>query len=320
MPVVTMRQLLEAGVHFGHQKRRWNPKMKRYIFAERNGIYILDLQQTMSGIESSYKFVRDRVAGGGTILFVATKRQVQETVKEQAERCGMPYVNFRWLGGMLTNFRTMHERIRRMRELEEMISTGSIEGLPKKEALKLRREHEKLQRNLSGLRHLDKTPDAVYILDTKKEEIAVKEAKKLGVPIVAVLDTNCDPDDVDYAIPGNDDAIRSGALLTRIIADAVIEGKSMRPPEMQVTDAGTSPQPPAQVLPGAAAQPKAEWELALEAEEQAASVTGSPEATVPEDAQSEASSEAAEPVAGDEPGDASHPREKDPQAAANPAS
>jgi small subunit ribosomal protein S2 len=255
--------------------------------------------------------VRDRVATGGTILFVATKRQVQETVKEQAERCDMPYVNFRWLGGMLTNFRTMHERIRRMRELEEMISTGSIDGLPKKEGLKLRREHEKLQRNLSGLRHLDKTPDAVYILDTKKEEIAVKEAKKLGVPIVAVLDTNCDPDDVDYAIPGNDDAIRSGALLTRIIADAVIEGKSMRPPEMQVTETGTAPQPPAQVLPGAAAQPKAEWEIALEAEEQAASAT-------PSDA-APAASEPTEPVAGDEPGDASHPREKDPQAAATPS-
>jgi small subunit ribosomal protein S2 len=325
MPVVTMRQLLEAGVHFGHQKRRWNPKMKRYIFAERNGIYILDLQQTMSGIEKAYTFVRDRVATGGTILFVATKRQVQETVKEQAERCEMPYVNFRWLGGMLTNFRTMHERIRRMRELEEMISTGSIEGLPKKEGLKLRREHEKLQRNLSGLRHLDKTPDAVYILDTKKEEIAVKEAKKLGVPIVAVLDTNCDPDDVDYAIPGNDDAIRSGALLTRIIADAVIEGKSMRPPEMQVqTEAGTAPPPPTQILPGAAAQPKAEWELALEAEEEAApasSSTAGAGSDEPASAEAAASDQASqpgtpdEPVKGDEPGDASHPREPDPQGA-----
>ncbi|MDP9224498.1 MAG: 30S ribosomal protein S2 [Actinomycetota bacterium] len=298
MPVVTMRQLLEAGVHFGHQTRRWNPKMKRYIFTERNGIYILDLQQTMSGIEKAYTFVRDRVASGGTILFVATKRQVQETVKEQADRCGMPYVNFRWLGGMLTNFRTMHERIRRMRELEEMIATGSIDGLPKKEALKLRREHDKLQRNLAGLRHLDKTPDAVYILDTKKEEIAVKEAKKLGVPIVAVLDTNCDPDDVDYAIPGNDDAIRSGALLTRIIADAVIEGKSMRPPEMQQPETGAVSQPPAQILPGAAAQPKAEWELELEAEEQAARA------------------EKTEPTSGDEPGDASHPRAPATQSAA----
>jgi small subunit ribosomal protein S2 len=331
MPVVTMRQLLEAGVHFGHQKRRWNPKMKRYIFAERNGIYILDLQQTMSGIEKAYTFVRDRVATGGTILFVATKRQVQETVKEQAERCEMPYVNFRWLGGMLTNFRTMHERIRRMRELEEMISTGSIDGLPKKEGLKLRREHEKLQRNLSGLRHLDKTPDAVYILDTKKEEIAVKEAKKLGVPIVAVLDTNCDPDDVDYAIPGNDDAIRSGALLTRIIADAVIEGKSMRPPEMQVqTEAGAAPPPPTQILPGAAAQPKAEWELALEAEEAApassSDATETPGSDEAAPSAPPASDQAAqpgtpdEPVAGDEPGDASHPREPDPQGAGTPSS
>jgi small subunit ribosomal protein S2 len=315
MPVVTMRQLLEAGVHFGHQKRRWNPKMKRYIFAERNGIYILDLQQTMSGIEKAYTFVRDRVSVGGTILFVATKRQVQETVKEQAERCGMPYVNFRWLGGMLTNFRTMHERIRRMRELEEMIATGSIAGLPKKEALKLRREHEKLQRNLSGLRYLDKTPDAVYILDTKKEEIAVKEAKKLGVPIVAVLDTNCDPDDVDYAIPGNDDAIRSGALLTRIIADAVIEGKSMRPPDLvQADQQGAAPQPPTQILPGAAAQPKAEWELELEAQEQAAQALADGPPPAADGAMDTPSPP--EPVAGDEAGDASHPREADPQGAA----
>ncbi|MEA2507304.1 MAG: small subunit ribosomal protein [Actinomycetota bacterium] len=326
MPVVTMRQLLEAGVHFGHQKRRWNPKMKRYIFAERNGIYILDLQQTMSGIEKAYTFVRDRVSGGGTILFVATKRQVQETVKEQAERCGMPYVNFRWLGGMLTNFRTMHERIRRMRELEEMIATGSIDGLPKKEGLKLRREHEKLQRNLSGLRYLDKTPDAVYILDTKKEEIAVKEAKKLGVPIVAVLDTNCDPDDVDYAIPGNDDAIRSGALLTRIIADAVIEGKSMRPPDMVQADTGAAPLPPTQILPGAAAQPKAEWELELEAEEQADAASGSSAAAGTTEAASGAAAggsgerQPAEPVRGDEVGDASHPREAEPQGAAPQAS
>ncbi|MDQ3956792.1 MAG: 30S ribosomal protein S2 [Actinomycetota bacterium] len=268
MPVVTMRQLLEAGVHFGHQTRRWNPKMKRFIFAERNGIYILDLQQTMSGIEKAYTFTRDLVARGGTVLFVATKRQVQDAVEEQAKRCGMPYVNFRWLGGMLTNFRTIHDRIRRMRELEEMDQTGALDSLPKKEALGLRREYEKLARNLGGLRDLDKQPEAVYILDTKKEEIAVREAKKLGIPIVAVLDTNCDPDDVDYAIPGNDDAIRSGALLTRVIADAVIEGKSMRG-EQPAEAAAAAPAAPADVLPGAAAEPKAEWELQLEAEEQA---------------------------------------------------
>ncbi|MBA2426381.1 MAG: 30S ribosomal protein S2 [Actinobacteria bacterium] len=268
MPVVTMRQLLEAGVHFGHQTRRWNPKMKRFIFTERNGIYILDLQQTMGGIERSYKFIRDLVAGGGTVLFVATKRQVQDAVEDQAKRCGMPFVNFRWLGGMLTNFRTIHERIKRMRELEDMVATGSLDALPKKEALALSREHEKLSRNLGGLTDMDKPPDAIYVLDTKKEEIAVREAKKLGIPIVAILDTNCDPDDVDYAIPGNDDAIRSGALLTRVIADAVIEGKSMRPQTGEDAGEPASTTPPG-VLPGAAAEPKAEWELQLEAEEEA---------------------------------------------------
>ncbi|MDQ3878728.1 MAG: 30S ribosomal protein S2 [Actinomycetota bacterium] len=268
MPVVTMRQLLEAGVHFGHQTRRWNPKMKRFIFTERNGIYILDLQQTMSGIEKSYVFTRDLVASGGTILFVATKRQVQDAVEEQAKRCGMPYVNFRWLGGMLTNFRTIHDRIARMRELEDLINTGSIEGFPKKEGLKLRAEYEKLSRNLGGLRDLSKTPDAVYILDTKKEEIAVREARKLGIPVVAVLDTNCDPDEVDYPIPGNDDAIRSGALLTRIIADAVLEGRSMRPDQPESAPSSSNGAA-AEVLPGAAAEPKAEWELELEREEEA---------------------------------------------------
>jgi small subunit ribosomal protein S2 len=269
MPVVTMRQLLEAGVHFGHQTRRWNPKMKRFIFTERNGIYILDLQLTMGGIESAYRFVRDLVASGGTILFVATKRQMQEAVENEAQRAGMPYVNFRWLGGMLTNFRTIHERIKRMRELEDMVSTGAVDALPKKEGLRLRHEYEKLSRNLTGLKDLDRAPDAVFILDTKKEEIAVREARKLGIPIVAVLDTNCDPDDVDYAIPGNDDAIRSGALLTRIIADAAIEGRSMRPEGAEEAAAASAATAPEEVLPGAAAEPKAEWELQLEAEEAA---------------------------------------------------
>ena len=309
MPVVTMRQLLEAGVHFGHQTRRWNPKMKRFIFTERNGIYILDLQQTMSGIERAYTFVRDLVAGGGTILFVATKKQVQDVVEEQARRCGAPYVNFRWLGGMLTNFRTIHDRIRRMRELEEMVSTGALEGLPKKEGLRLRHEHEKLSRNLSGLRDMDRPPDAVYILDTKKEEIAVREARKLGIPIVAVLDTNCDPDEVDYAIPGNDDAIRSGALLTRIIPDAVIEGKSMRPAGADDQGPAAASQP-ADILPGAAAEPKAEWELQLEAEEEAERRKGA-EAGAPPDAAERDRDSADAP--GDEPGDLSHPRPKGPQ-------
>ena len=276
MPVVTMRQLLEAGVHFGHQTRRWNPKMKRFIFTERNGIYILDLHQTMHGIERAYTFTRDLVAGGGTILFVATKKQVQDAVEDQAKRCGMPYVNFRWLGGMLTNFRTIHDRVKPMRELKDIITTGSIEQFPKKEGLKLTREYEKLARNLGGLKDLDKAPDAIYILDTKKEEIAVREARKLGIPIVAVLDTNCDPDDVDYAIPGNDDAIRSGALLTRIIVDAAIEGKSMRPENSEQPSSSTpAAAKGAEVLPSAAAQPKAEWELQLEAEEATPSGNGS---------------------------------------------
>ncbi|MDQ4065449.1 MAG: 30S ribosomal protein S2 [Actinomycetota bacterium] len=308
MPVVTMRQLLEAGVHFGHQTRRWNPKMKRFIFTERNGIYILDLQQTMTGIERAYTFVRDLVARGGTVLFVATKRQVQDAVEEQARRAGMPYVNFRWLGGMLTNFRTIHDRIKRMRELEEMITSGSIEGFPKKEGLRLRAEHEKLARNLSGLKDLDKAPDAVFILDTKKEEIAVREAKKLGIPIVAVLDTNSDPDDVDFGIPGNDDAIRSGALLTRIIADAVIEGKSLRPPELQEPPAPKAkPAAAGDVLPGAAEEPKAEWELQLEAEEAAERA----QTRVPDQAAELAKEETppSDPP-GDEPGDESHPRPK----------
>jgi small subunit ribosomal protein S2 len=274
MPVVTMRQLLEAGVHFGHQKRRWNPKMKRFIFTERNGIYILDLQQTMSGIEKAYTFTRDLVAKGGSVLFVATKRQVQDVVEEQAIRAGMPYVNFRWLGGMLTNFQTIAKRIQRMNELGEMVEMGSLEGMTKKEALVLRREYEKLHRNLGGLKDLKKLPEAIYILDTKKEEIAVREARKLGIPIVAVLDTNCDPDDVDFGIPGNDDAIRSGSLLTRIVADAVIEGKSMRPAEgekPQEADGGEKPQPKVETLPTAEAQPKAEWEIELEKAEAEAS-------------------------------------------------
>jgi small subunit ribosomal protein S2 len=314
MPVVTTRQLLEAGVHFGHQTRRWNPKMKRFIFTERNGIYILDLQQTVQGIEKAYSFVRDLVAGGGTVLFIATKKQLQDAVAEQADRSGMPYVNFRWLGGMLTNFRTMADRIKRMNELGEMIETGSISSFPKKEQLKLTRQYEKLARNLGGLKNLSKQPDAVFILDTKKEEIAVREAKKLGIPIVAILDTNSDPDDADFGIPGNDDAIRSGALLTRIIADAAIEGRSLRPADGEKPQpAAPAPAKPAEdVLQTAAAEPKAEWELQLEAEEAAASTETpeTPDAGIP--AASGATSDGA-PVAdakGDEPGDLSHPSPK----------
>jgi len=225
MAVVTMRQLLESGVHFGHQTRRWNPKMKRFIFTERNGIYIIDLQQSLAYIDAGYEFVKNTVARGGTILFVGTKRQAQEPVEEQAKRVGMPYVNQRWLGGMLTNFQTMHQRLQRMKELEEVdFDDVSGSGRTKKELLQMRREYDKLSRTLGGVRDMSRTPAAVWIVDTKKEHLAVDEAKKLGIPIVAILDTNCDPDDVDYPIPGNDDAIRSVSLLTRVVADAVAEG------------------------------------------------------------------------------------------------
>jgi small subunit ribosomal protein S2 len=217
MAVVTMRQLLESGLHFGHQTRRWNPKMKRFIFTERNGIYIIDLQQSLSYIDNAYEYVKNTVAKGGTILFVGTKRQAQEPIEEQAKRVGMPYVNQRWLGGMLTNFQTIHQRLNRMKELEEIdFDDVAASGLTKKELLMMRREKEKLERTLGGIRDMAKVPSAVWIVDTNKEHLAVDEARKLGIPIVAILDSNCDPDVVDYKIPGNDDAIRSVTLLTRV--------------------------------------------------------------------------------------------------------
>ncbi|MEO7441916.1 MAG: 30S ribosomal protein S2, partial [Acidimicrobiales bacterium] len=227
MAVVTMKQLLEAGVHFGHQTRRWNPKMKRFIFGERNGIYIIDLNQTLQRIEVAYSYVRNTVAGGGSILFVGTKKQTQDPVATFAAQCGMPYINERWLGGMLTNFSTISGRVKKMTEYERMKVAGDFEAMPKKEALILSRELEKLQRNLGGIRTMTRLPEAVFIIDTKKEHIAVTEANKLGLPIVAVVDTNCDPDVIDYVIPGNDDAIRSGSLMCRVIADAVEEGRYM---------------------------------------------------------------------------------------------
>jgi len=223
-----MKQLLEAGVHFGHQTRRWNPKMKRFIHGERGGIYLIDLHQTLSGIEKSYVFVRDLVANGGTVLFIGTKKQAQDPIQGYAQKCGMPYINQRWLGGMLTNFETISKRVSKMKEYQRMRDSGEFEAMPKKEALLLGRELDKLERNLNGIRNLSRLPDAVFILDTKKEDIAVTEANKLGIPVVAVVDTNCDPDVIQFVIPGNDDAIRSGDLLTRVIADAVIEGKIMR--------------------------------------------------------------------------------------------
>jgi len=254
MAVVTMRQLLESGVHFGHQTRRWNPKMKRFIFTERNGIYIIDLQQSLAYIDAGYEFVKNTVARGGTILFVGTKRQAQEPIEEQAKRVGMPFVNQRWLGGMLTNFQTMHQRLQRMKELEE-IDFDDVAGSnrTKKELLGMSREYAKLSRTLGGIREMTRTPSAVWIVDTKKEHLAVDEAKKLNIPIVAILDTNCDPDDVDFPIPGNDDAIRSVGLLTRVIADAVAEGLLVR--------GGAKTDDPGAELGGE--EPMAAWEREL---------------------------------------------------------
>jgi small subunit ribosomal protein S2 len=228
MAVVSMKQLLDSGVHFGHQTRRWNPKMKRFIFTERNGIYIIDLQQTLGYIDNAYEFVKQTVAHGGSIMFVGTKRQAQEVVAEQAQRVGMPFVNQRWLGGMLTNFQTVHKRLQRLKELEDMEQTGVLVSLSKKEQLVLSREKAKLERSLGGIRDMQKVPSAIWIIDTKKEHIAVGEARKLGIPVVAILDTNCDPDEVDFKIPGNDDAIRSITVLTRVIADAVADGLMAR--------------------------------------------------------------------------------------------
>jgi small subunit ribosomal protein S2 len=223
--VVTTRQLLEAGMHFGHQTRRWNPKMRRFILGERNGIYIIDLRKTLEGLSQAYAFVRDLVAGGGIVLFVGTKKQTQGPVATYARACGMPFVNERWLGGMLTNFTTISSRVGKLREYEGMERAGDFDAMPKKEGLRHRRELEKLRRNLGGIRDLDRLPDAVFVIDTKKEHIAVTEANKLSMPIVAVVDTNCDPDVITYVIPGNDDAIRSGALMCRVMAEAVVEGR-----------------------------------------------------------------------------------------------
>ncbi len=227
-----MRQLLEAGVHFGHQTRRWNPKMKRFIFTERNGIYIIDLQQTLDLLEDAHNFVRDKAATGGTILFVGTKKQAQDSVAKFAQDCGMPYVNTRWLGGTLTNFQTIRRRIERLQQLIDWEEQGLFETLPKKEILRLRHEREKLEKHLWGIRELNRLPDAVFVIDTRKEQIAVAEARRLGIPIVAVVDTNCDPDEVDLVIPGNDDAIRAAHLMCRVMADAVLDGRAQLPSQV----------------------------------------------------------------------------------------
>jgi len=257
MAVVTMRQLLESGVHFGHQTRRWNPKMKRFIFTERNGIYIIDLQQSLSYIDRAYEFIKETVAHGGSVLFVGTKKQAQEAIAEQATRVGMPYVNQRWLGGMLTNFQTVYKRLQRLKELETIDFTDVAgSGMTKKELLVLEREKNKLDKILGGIRDMSRVPSAVWIVDTKKEHIAVGEAHKLGIPVVAILDTNCDPDEVEYKIPGNDDAIRSVGLLTRVIADAVADGLMAR------VGAGSEDEKPAGTEL-ATDEPLADWEREL---------------------------------------------------------
>ncbi|HVE76177.1 MAG TPA: 30S ribosomal protein S2 [Actinomycetota bacterium] len=284
MAVVTLKELLEAGVHFGHQTRRWNPKMRRFIFTERNGIYIIDLLKTLGGIEAAYEYVRDLAAKGGSVLFVGTKKQIADAVAAEAKKCGMPYVNYRWLGGMLTNFQTMYRRILRMRELETQEAQGILDELPKKEALRLRNELDKLQKNLEGIRELNRRPDAVFILDTRKEDICVREAKKLGMPIIAVVDTNCDPDEVDYIIPGNDDAIRSGALLARIMADAVMEGLNRRPPE--VIAAAEAAAASGITLTAGGEEPPAEWEIML-AQQEADNLRRAKDEIVPEPVKAE---------------------------------
>jgi small subunit ribosomal protein S2 len=312
MSVVTMRQLLEAGVHFGHQTRRWNPKMKRFIFSERNGIYIIDIQQSIGLLEKGYGFVRDTVAKGGTVLFVGTKRQAQEAIEQQALRVGMPYVNYRWLGGMLTNFETIKTRLARLNEVERMEQDGTMELLPKKEVIQLEREKAKLEQNLGGIRTMNKLPSAIWIVDTVKEHIAVQEANRLGIPVVAVVDTNCDPDIIDYVIPGNDDAIRSGALLTRIIADAVAEGHAQRASRTnddvvaeQAAAAAAAAEKPAQTKAEPEVEPLAEWEIALQREEAAnaaaqAGAAAAEETTLgPDGAPSDAPAPEAAPAPGD---------------------
>jgi len=292
MAVVTTRQLLESGVHFGHQTRRWNPKMKRFIFTERNGIYIIDLQQSLTYIDRAYAFVKDTVARGGQVLFVGTKKQAQEAISEQATRVGMPYVNQRWLGGMLTNFHTVIKRIQRLKELEGMdFEDVAASGLTKKELLGLRREKDKLEKTLGGIRDMTRTPQAVWIVDTKKEHLAVDEARKLKIPVIGILDTNCDPDEVDFAIPGNDDAIRSVSLLTRVLADAVAEGLVARSGAPTGTEG---------IEPGAEIEPMPDWERELLGAQESEPAVPTDEPAADEPAADEPAADAA-PVPADEP-------------------
>jgi small subunit ribosomal protein S2 len=287
MAVTTRRQLLEAGVHFGHQTRRWNPKMRRYIYGERSGIYIVDLDKSLSGLDAACDFARDLARGGRTVLFVGTKKQAQDVVAEHASRVGMPFVNTRWLGGMLTNFQTIHRRLRRLAELREMERSGAFEFLPKKEVLKLRHEKEKLERNMGGIQDMEGLPGAIYVIDTKKEQIAVTEANKLGIPVIAIVDTNCDPDEVDYVIPGNDDAIRSISLVTSLLADAIREGQGLGQRDLheKATGAGQvfepdAPSPEPSPTETAEAEPEIQAEPAGETIPEAAA-SGQPQEGAP---------------------------------------
>jgi small subunit ribosomal protein S2 len=301
-PVVTMRQLLESGVHFGHQTRRWNPKMKRFIFAERNGIYIIDLQQSLDFIDRAYEFIKETVAHGGTVLYVGTKKQAQEAIAEQARRVGMPFVNQRWLGGMLTNFSTVYKRLQRLKELDEIdFEDVAASGMTKKELLHLRRERDKLDRSLGGIKDMARTPSALWVVDTKKEHIAVSEARKLGIPVIAILDTNCDPDEVTYPIPGNDDAIRSVSLLTRVVADAVADGLMARAGAANGEDKPATPRESGEL---GAEEPLAEWEREL-LEHKASAAGAAPETAAGEAATADAAAgdaPGAEATAGDAPG------------------
>ena len=331
MAVVTMKQLLEAGVHFGHQTRRWNPKMKRFIFGERNGIYIIDLQQTLTRIEDAYTFVRDLVADGGTILFIGTKKQAQDPIQSFAEKVGMPYINQRWLGGMLTNFETIGKRVAKMQEYRRMRTSGEFDVMPKKEALLLSRELEKLERNLGGIAQMERLPDAVFVLDTKKEHIGVTEANKLGIPIIAVVDTNCDPDVIQYVIPGNDDAIRSGNLMCRVIADAVEEGRFIASRRGNGSGPGPAPAPQRsedEEAAVAATQAEARRQALLAQQERDARIAAGgqappeaplpipppPAAEPPQPAVAEAAPAAAEPAPAAEPAAEAAPAEAEPAA------
>jgi len=307
MAVVTMKQLLEAGVHFGHQTRRWNPKMKRFIHGERSGIHIVDLHQTLDHLKRAYVFIRDLVADGGVVMFVGTKKQAQDSIQSYAERCNMPYVNERWQGGMLTNFHTIAKRISKMKEYQRMRDSGEMDAMPKKEALHYGRELTKLERNLGGIRDMERPPDAVFILDTKKEHIAVTEARKLGVPIVAVVDTNCDPDLVNYAIPGNDDAIRSGQLMSRVVSDAVQEGRFIYSKRREADETARSALEEAEA---AAEQARARAQAAEAAAEREARVAAAvvasdePAAEAPADGVSASEAPASEAPASEAPAEA----------------